>query len=173
MNPIVVTLRLTFLPFSLADAPHILRLLNDPAFIQNIGDKQVRTVEDARAYLTGGPLQSYSDNGFGLWKVIETKNNEFAGMCGLIKRDSLPCVDIGYAFLPQYRGAGIGTEAALACKQIASTVYGLSELCGISNAENTASICVLKKLGMKHQKTIRLPQATADVELYWVSLAGQ
>ena len=173
MTPIITTMRLSLLPFTLADAHHILRLLNDQAFIQNIGDKQVRTVDDALAYLTGGPLKSYEKNGFGLWKVVETQTNDFVGMCGLIKRDSLPCVDIGYALLPQYRGVGFGTEAALACKNIGKTQYGLVELCGISNADNMASICVLKKLGMKYQKTIRLPQATTEVELYWVSLVDQ
>src|SRR5512137_488968 len=98
---ILETERLTLRELCLDDAGFILALLNDPAFIRFIGDRNVRSLEAARGYLKG-PMDSYGRNGFGLW-LVEDKAGTPLGICGLIKRDALPHVDIGYAFLPQFR----------------------------------------------------------------------
>ena len=95
----IQTERLVLRPFILSDANFILELLNEPSFIQNIGDRGVRTISDAERYLENGPISSYAKNGFGLLAVTLNETGEAIGMCGLIKREALEDVDIGYAFL--------------------------------------------------------------------------
>jgi hypothetical protein len=87
-------------------------LLNEPSFIENIGDRGVRSIEDAHRYLREGPIAMYEKHGFGLWHVARNSDGAAVGMCGLLKRDNLPDVDIGYAFLPEFWGLGYAIEAA-------------------------------------------------------------
>ena len=94
------------------DAPFILRLLNEPSFLRHIGDKGVRTLEDAVAYLRKGPMASVEIHGFGLSRVELKATGEVIGMCGLIQRPNFDDVDIGYAYLPEYWSKGYAIEAA-------------------------------------------------------------
>lgn len=167
---ILTTPRLVLEELSLADAPFTLELVNDADYVRYIGDKKIRTLEDAAAYLEKGPIASYTTNGFGLWKVVQREAPDIAiGMCGLIRRDTLPYIDIGYAFLPQYRGKGFVTEAALACKEYCANL-GEQVLCAIVDPVNISSVNVLLRLGMVLDKSIRMPGADSDVNLYSVKL---
>jgi RimJ/RimL family protein N-acetyltransferase len=160
---ILETDRLLIRQLTVDDANFILELLNDPSFIQNIGDRNVRTMEDAKDYVLNGPVASYAKNGFGLSLVILKATGESIGMCGLIKRDVLEDVDIGYAYLPRYWSKGYAIEAALAMKSYAKETVRLNRLVAIVDPANTGSIRVLEKLGMKFEKMIRLSQD--DIEL--------
>ena len=117
-----------------------MRLVNDPDWIRYIGDRGVRTEDDARAYLERGPIAMYARQGFGLWRVARRDDDEPVGMCGLIKRDTLPDVDIGFAFLPAYRGLGYAAEAAAATLALASTRYGLTRVVAIASPDNDRSL---------------------------------
>lgn len=144
----LTTARLVIRPFQLEDAPFILRLLNEPSFIEHIADKGVRTLEQASAYLEGGPLASYAAHGHGLWLVAHGQTDTAMGMCGLIKRDTLPEVDLGYAFLPEFWGLGYALEAAEACVATAAGL-GLKGLLAIVSPGNSASIRLLEKAGFQ------------------------
>src|SRR5512138_3308303 len=124
------TERLILRPMTEKDAEFILELLNEPSFIKNIGDRKVRTLEGARAYITDGPVASYAKNGFGLYLVELKETHESMGMCGLIRRNTLKDVDIGYAFLPRYWSKGYAFEAALAMKRYAKDI-GLKRLVAV------------------------------------------
>lgn len=160
---ILETERLVLRQFSLDDAEFILELLNEPSFIQNIGDRGVRTLDDARAYILRVPVKSYEQHGFGLYLVILKESSESIGMCGLIKRDTLEDVDIGYAFLPKFWSKGYAIESALAVKAYARDVIGLKRLVAITDPENQASIRVLEKIGLRFEKMVRL--SDDDIEL--------
>ena len=160
------TNRLTICPLTLADAPFIVTLLNDPDWLRYIGDKGVRTVDDARTYLSNGPLTSYAQFGYGLWLVKLRTNGDSLGMCGLINRPGLADVDLGFAFLPQFRGQGYGFEAAQAVLQHGQTELGLSRIVAITLPENTASIKLLEKLGLRFEKTINLPNDDEPLQLF-------
>jgi [ribosomal protein S5]-alanine N-acetyltransferase len=164
------TERLSIRPFTLDDAPFILEQLNEPSFIQNIGDRNVRTLEDARAYLSNGPISSYAKNGFGLCLVTLTETGETIGMCGLIKREALEDVDIGYAFLPRFWSKGYAVEAAQAIKQFAKEILGLKRLVAIVDPVNTSSIRVLEKIGMRYEKIVKLLEDDIDLKLFAVEL---
>ena len=110
--PPLHTERLIIEEITLAAAPFVIELLNDPEFIRHIADRGVRTVEDAERFLAEGPLHSYREHGFGMYLVRERDSGEPVGMCGLVKREALPDIDIGYAFLRQARGRGLALEAA-------------------------------------------------------------
>jgi RimJ/RimL family protein N-acetyltransferase len=153
---VLTTARLIVRELTLSDAPFIVSLLNDPGFIRNIGDRGVRTEEDAREYLTAGPLASYARHGFGLCAVTLTATGEPIGICGVLQRDELPDPDLGFAFLPQFRGHGYACEAAAAVKADAHARLGLATLLAIVNPANDASIRLLAKLGFELQRPVQL-----------------
>jgi len=144
---LVTTERLTIRKLTLADAPFIHRLANDPDFLRYIGDRGVRTLEDAEAYLCNGPIASYGRNGHGLWGVALTMTGELIGMSGLLKREQYADVDIGYAFLPEFRGVGYAFEAGSAVLRFAADVLALRKVIALVSPANAASIGLLKKFG--------------------------
>jgi RimJ/RimL family protein N-acetyltransferase len=151
---ILETERLILRQLSVDDAEFILKLVNEPSFIQNIGDRGVRTLEDAKSYIRNGPAASYAKNGFGLYLVVLKDTQESMGMCGLIKRDGLEDVDIGYAFLPKFWSKGYAVEAAQATKAYAKDVIGLKRMVAITDPANEGSIRVLEKIGLKLERII-------------------
>jgi RimJ/RimL family protein N-acetyltransferase len=155
---------------TLADAPFVVSLLNDPDFIRNIGDRGVRSEADAREYLNAGPLASYLRHGFGLCAVTLAATGEAMGLCGLLQRAELPGPDLGFAFLPQFRAQGYAFEAASAVKADAHTRLGLSTLLAIVNPANDASIRLLAKLGFEFERTIQMGGETAFVSLFAAQL---
>jgi RimJ/RimL family protein N-acetyltransferase len=165
---ILETERLLLRQLTTDDAEFILELLNEPSFIQNIGDRGVRTLEDARLYILNGPVASYAKNGFGSYLVLLRETNESIGMCGLIKRDSLDDVDIGYAFLPKFWSKGYAVESALAVKAYAKDAIGLKRLVAITDPANEGSIRVLEKLGLRFEKMVRLSQDDIELKLFAV-----
>lgn len=164
--PILETPRLVLRRLTLDDAPFILVLVNDPLFVRFIGDKGVRTIDDARNYLRNGPLASYTQHGFGLFHVASKESGEAVGICGLLKRDVLDDVDIGFAYLPQFSGRGYATEAALATMHYGRDVLGLKRIVAMTAPGNAASQNVLKKLGLRHTQTLKLPAYKDDSFLY-------
>ena len=169
---ILKTERLSICPLTLEDAAFILDLLNEPAFIQFIGDRGVRNLEDARNYLLKGPLASYATHGFGLWRVQLNSTGEPIGICGLIKRDSLPDVDLGYAYLARFWSRGYASEAALAVRDYANQTVGLKRLVAITDQKNSASVRVLEKIGMRLEGLVRMPGEDEELNLFGVELAG-
>lgn len=164
------TERLILRPLTEQDAEFILELLNDPSFIRNIGDRKVRTVEGARVYIRNGPVASYAKYGFGLCLVELKETSESIGMCGLIKRETLHDVDIGYAFLPRYWSKGYAIESARAVKKFARDVIGLRRLVAIVDPQNTGSIRVLEKIGMTFEKMVKLAEDDIELKLFAVDL---
>jgi ribosomal-protein-alanine N-acetyltransferase len=164
--PELDTGRLTLRRLEPADAPFVVRLLNEPSYLENIGDRGVRNVEDAARYLRDGPFAMYERYGFGLWHVTRRSDGAAVGMCGLLKRDILPDVDIGYAYLPAFWGQGYGFEAADAVLAHALRKFGLKRIIGVVSAGNAASIRVLEKLGMRFERMVSMHAGEADVRLY-------
>ena len=136
------------------DAPFILELLNDPSFIRNIGDRRVRTLDGARAYIRKGPVASYERFGFGLW-LVELKDGASIGMCGLLKRNVLEDVDVGFAYLPAYQAKGYGFEGARAVLDHGRDVLRLPRIVAIVNNDNGPSARLLEKLGMKFERMVQ------------------
>lgn len=167
---ILETERLFLRQFSAQDAEFILELVNEPSFIQNIGDRGVRTLEDARAYILNGPVASYAKNGFGLYLVALKETGESIGMCGLIKRDTLEDVDIGYAFLPKFWGKGFAVEAARAVRDFAKDVIGLKRVVAITDPANEGSIRVLEKIGLRFERMVRLSADDIELKLFTIDL---
>jgi RimJ/RimL family protein N-acetyltransferase len=152
------------------DAPFMLELLNDPAYIRNIADRGVRDLDGARRYLEERWRASYAEHGFGLWVVVHRESGACTGLCGLVRRDGLDDVDIGYAFLPAFRGQGFAVESALGVRAHARDVAGLTRLVAIVSPGNGPSIRVLEQLGMHFERLLRLPGDTSDVALYATEL---
>ena len=166
---IIETERLTLREFTAEDAGFILELVNEPSFIQNIGDRGVRTLSDAVRYLEAGPVSSYARNGFGLYLVQLKESGESIGMCGLIKRDTLDDVVIGYAYLPKFWSKGYAVEAALAIKEQGRSL-GLKRLVAITNPANTGSIRVLEKIGFTFEKMTRLSADDIELKLFSIEM---
>ncbi len=162
---VLTTERLILRRLTVADAEFIVELLNDPAFLQYIGDKAVRSADDARQYILEGPVASYERNGFGLW-LVELKESKLAvGMCGLLKRETLPDVDIGFAFLPAYRSQGYAFESAAAVLDYGRREFGLKRIVAITNPDNAGSIRVLEKIGMRFERMITVTEGAPEIQL--------
>jgi RimJ/RimL family protein N-acetyltransferase len=149
-----------------SDAPFILELLNEPDFIRNIGDREVRTLEDARRYIQHGPMVSYSQHGFGLFLVQLRAGAVPIGICGLLKRDYLPDVDVGFALREAHRGRGYAFEAAAAAMRHGTEDLGISRIVAITSPDNQASMRVLRKLGLEFERTLRIPDQSRDTRLF-------
>ena len=167
---ILETERLILRHLSDNDAEFILELLNDPSFIQGIGDRKIRTLDGAKGYINNGPVASYSKHGFGLWLVELKETGDPIGICGLIKRDTLDHVDIGYAYLPKFWSRGYAVESALAVKEYARDVTGLKRIIAIVNPDNWGSIRVLEKIGMTFEKMVKLSEDDIELKLFSVDL---
>lgn len=152
---IATTARLSLDWLTLDDADFIVKLLNDPQWMTFIGDKAVRTREDAFTYLNTGPLDMYDRLGYGLYRVSLRANDPQAdepiGLCGLVRRDGLDGPDLGFAFLPAGRGRGYALEAAQGCVAHAREVLGWSTLMAITAVDNPKSVALLAKLGFVEQ----------------------
>ena len=149
---ILTTARLVIREIVHTDARFIIQLLNDPAFIQYVGDKRVRTPEEARDYIDSGPRAMYAEFGFGLW-TVELADRTPIGLCGLLKRPVLDDVDLGFAMLPQFRRAGYTFEAASGVVAHARDTLRLDRLVAITNPDNDASGRLLEKLGFSFEQT--------------------
>lgn len=166
----IETERLTLRKFSVDDAAFILELLNDDSFIRNIGDKGVRTEADAAGYLQNGPISSYQRFGFGLYAVELKESGELIGMCGLLKRDALPEPDIGFAFLPKFRSKGYAREAAAAVIDQGKNALGLKRILAITTMDNTTSIRVLEKSGLRFERMIKMSENEPELKLFAVEV---
>jgi len=147
------------------DAPFILTLLNEPSFLRFIGDKKVRTVEDAEQYIQTGPAASYERHGFGLCLVELKDAHTPIGICGLLKRDELPDPDIGFAFLPDFWNKGYAFESAAAVMNDARERLNLSRILAITNQDNESSIKLLQKLGLHVERVIKMSNDAAELFL--------
>lgn len=152
------------------DAKFILDLLNQPSWLEFIGDRGVRNLDDALAYIHNGPLAMIARHGFGLY-LVEIKSSKTAiGLCGLLKRETHEDVDIGFAFHPDSWGLGYAKEAAQACVDYARSQIRLNRLVAITLPENQSSIKLLRALGMEYQKVICLGDSDEQLQLYSINL---
>ncbi len=167
--PVFETKRLQLSRLTLKDAPFILELLNDPAWIRYIGDKNVKTLKAAREYIKKGPKESYARLGFGLYAVKLKRSGRPIGMCGLLRRDTLDAPDIGFAFLPQFTGKGYAFESADTVLKHASSVLGMKRVLAITSVDNDSSVKLLERLGFRFKGRVKLGMATEELNLFELS----
>ena len=165
MTPLV-TARLTLRPFTPDDAAFIVELLNDAGWLRHIGDRKVRTQDEAREYLRKGAIAHAAQHGFALGAVERSSDGTLIGMCGLIRREGLDDVDLGYAFLPAYRGQGYAREAAAAWLACGFERFGLKRIVAITSVDNAASGKVLDAIGMRFERRLRVAGHKDDSLLY-------
>jgi len=169
---VLQTPRLTLRHFDRADAPFIFELLNEPSWLQHIGDKGIKTIADAERYIQAGPTAMYARLGFGLYLVELTGSGESVGMCGLIKRDTLEDVDLGFAFLSRFWGNGYAYEAATAVMSHARTRLRIDRLVAITSQTNQPSGNLLRKLGFTFERLMVATAGGDDLMLYSISSPG-
>jgi [ribosomal protein S5]-alanine N-acetyltransferase len=152
---IAETPRITLRRLTEDDAPFVYELVNDPDFLRFIGDKGVRTIDDAKAYLRNGPIASYAQHGFGLFCVARRADNVPIGFCGLLRRKYLRAADIGYAFLPAHRGQGYAVESGTAVLEYGRRVHRLAHVLALTHPDNADSVRVLERLGFGFEQRVR------------------
>ncbi len=166
MEYVLETARVKIRKLTLSDAAFITELLNSPGWLQFIGDKHVKTEEQAKNYLVDGPLKSYAENGYGLYLVEQKAGNRAIGMCGIIKRVGLNSPDIGFAFLPEYNGYGYASESAGAVMGYAKNELKLVNICAIVVPGNARSIRLLEKIGLKFNQFFCFPGSAEELLLF-------
>lgn len=163
---VLETSRLILRRLSIEDAEFILELVNEPSWLRFIGDKGVRTIADACEYILKGPVESYERFGFGLY-LTELKGNGIPiGICGLIKRESLKDVDIGFAFLPKFWGNGYADESASAVMAYGRSAFGLNRIVAVTAPDNHSSVKVLEKLGLRFEQMVKLSEDGPEIKLF-------
>ena len=165
---ILETKRMTLHRLKTEDSPFILELVNDPSFIENIGDRGVRTLADAGGYIAK-VLESYQRNGHGLYRVELKDTKQSIGICGLVKRDTLEAADVGFAFLPGFWLKGYAVESALAVLDYARDQLGMNRILGITSPKNIGSIRVLEKIGLKFEGLVKLAGDDKETKLFSVN----
>jgi RimJ/RimL family protein N-acetyltransferase len=163
---VVETERLVLRWLTVEDAEFILELVNEPSWLQFIGDKGVRTLDDAREYILRGPMEMYDRMGFGLYLTELKEASVPIGICGLIKRASLEDVDIGFALLPRAWGKGYAREAATAVVAYGERAFGLHRIVAITTPTNESSIKLLEKIGFTFERMVRLSAEEPEVKLF-------
>lgn len=166
IRPVFETERLALRWLTRNDAEFIQELVNQPSWLRNIGERNVRSPEDAIGYIEKGPRASYARHGFGLWCVVLKGDGIPVGMCGLLKRDHLEHPDIGFAYLERYQGQGYGSEAARATMAYARSRLGVATILAVVDPANAGSISILRKLGMTELGPIQMPGDGAPIALY-------
>jgi RimJ/RimL family protein N-acetyltransferase len=163
---VVETERLVVRRLTEGDAEFMLGLLNEPSFLRFIGDKGVRTLEDAREYLRKGPMRSYDRFGFGLYLTMRKDDGAPIGICGLVKREALDDVDVGFAFLPPFWSQGYAFEAATEVLGYARGTLGLGRIVAIVSPDNDRSIQLLERLGLRYERMIQLVADGPEIKLF-------
>ncbi|MEY4539140.1 MAG: hypothetical protein RLZZ306_897 [Bacteroidota bacterium] len=163
MEIVIETQRLIIRKFTVDDAVFMLELLNTPDWLRFIGDRNIRTLEQAEQYLLNGYMKSYKDYGFGFYVVIIKETQELIGICGIVKREGLEDVDIGFAFFQQFMGKGYGYESATAVLNYALNDLKIKRIVAIVDPENVVSIALIKKIGLQFEKMIQV--SPKDIEL--------
>lgn len=167
---VLETERLVLRHFTPDDAAFVLELLNEPGWKKYIGDRGVDSLETARTYIDNVPLASYRRHGFGLWAIDLKEDGTPVGMCGLIKRDTLEDVDIGFALLSKFEGRGLAQEAANATLAHARDELGIQRVVAITTLDNERSGRLLERSGMKFEKTISLSNDSEELRLFSIEL---
>ncbi len=160
------TQRLTLDRFTAEDVAFVLELVNEPAFHAYIGDRGVRTLDDARRYIDERLIAHYAAHGFGFWRVSETASGTPIGMCGLARRETLEHVDIGFAMLKRHEGKGYAYEAAAATLAYARDVLGLDQVVAIVVPDNARSTRLLTRLGMARTGAFTWPDDGVVLDVY-------
>ena len=168
---VLETRRLALGELGRGDEAFVLELLNSPGFLANIGDRGVRTPDDAWGYIANSAVASYRANGFGLYRTALKQSGEPIGICGLVKREGLDAPDLGFAFLERHWGRGYAAESGQAVLRDAQTRLGLARVLAVTAPGNRGSIAVLEKLGFGFVATIRLPGRDDDSRLFEIALA--
>lgn len=150
--------RLCLRRFVVSDAPFMHRLLNDPSWLQFIGDRNVHSIPDAERYLQEGSIKSYQDHGFGFYLVTLRDSGEPIGTCGFAQRPFLEHPDFGLAFLPEYTGLGYAHEISAYTLQYGYDVLGLNRILAYTTEDNKRSIALLTKLGFRYDRQIIVDQ---------------
>ena len=163
---VLETERLILRRLSTDDAQFVLELLNEPSFLRYIGDRGVRNLEQAVQYILDRLVASYERNGFGLYLVELKESGIPIGISGLVKRDSLPDADIGFAFLPAYWSKGYAIESAAAVMNHAREDLGLTRIVAITSPDNEASEKLLGKIGLRFERLIKLSEDAEEVKLF-------
>ena len=163
---VLETERLILRKLSTNDAEFVLELLNEPSFLRYIGDRGVRNLEEAKQYILNRLVTSYERNGFGLYLVELRESRIPIGISGLVKRDTLPDPDIGFAYLPAYWSKGYAVESATAVMNYAREVLGLTRIVAITSLDNEASAKLLGKIGLRFERLIKLSEDAEEVKLF-------
>lgn len=167
-SPRIETSRLQLRWLDLDDAPFILELVNDDGWLRYIGDKGVGSIDDARRYLETGPITMYREHGFGLNRVALKRDDRAIGICGILQRENLGDVDLGFALLPAYRRQGYAREAAAAVLEQAFA-SGISRVCAFLDPDNLESRRLLQDLGFSFETRYRPEPEANPLDLYGIT----
>jgi ribosomal-protein-alanine N-acetyltransferase len=165
-NVVLETERLQLRRLTRDDAGFLIEVFNDPAFVRFVGDRNIRTADQAQEFMEKGPFESYRNHGFGHYVAVRKSDCRAIGICGFVKRDALEDVDIGFSLLPEFRAQGYAFEAASALMDYGVGTLGLPRIVAIASPDNAPSIGLLEKLGLRFERMVRLSEDGETLSLF-------
>ena len=150
------TARLRLRLFTHADVQIMFELGSDPDVIKYAEATPVRDLEEAMQRLEQGPLSDYEKYGYGRFAVELKETGNVIGFCGIKYLPEIELPEVGYRYLKEYWGRGIGTEVAQACVDFARDDLKIKKLVALIMPDNTASINLAVKLGMTRGPLIHI-----------------
>jgi RimJ/RimL family protein N-acetyltransferase len=172
-NVVLETKRLQLRRLTTGDAAFLIDVFNDPAFVRFVGDRNIRTLDQAREFIEQGPFESYRRHGFGHYVSSLKSDGTPIGICGFVKREALDDVDIGFSLLPEFRAQGYAFEAASALMEYGAGTLGLQRIVAIASPQNAPSIRLLQKLGLRFERMVKLTGEGETLSLFgWNSTTG-
>lgn len=172
-NNIIETERLLLKPMSTDDSQLIFELYNSPNFIRFIGDRNIKTVDDAENYIKNKFLPQIEKLGYGNYLISRKEDGKKIGSVGIFERDGLDVHDIGFSFLPEFEGKGYGYESASKLMEVGFKEFGLKKISAITTKENISSQKLIEKLGLKFQKMVSLPNDEEELRYYEIEKSAE
>ncbi len=160
------TERLFIRPTNEEDADLILELFNTPKWLTYIGDRNIHSIGNAKAYIKNKIKPQLERLGFSSFTVIRKSDHAKLGNIGLYDRQGVEGIDIGFAFLPEHEGQGYAFESASKLKQIARGKFKIQHLGAIVTADNLSSRKLLDKLGLRFSHMFTLPNDNEELMYY-------
>lgn len=151
------TERLTLRRAEATDTAFIVELVNDPGWLEYIGDRGIHTTAAALTYIEDKLWAAEAQHGYAMGILTRRDSGQPVGAAGFLRRDFLPHPDIGYALLTAHAGQGYATEICHALMAQGRSQFGFSAVLGLTSAHNTRSLAVLRKIGLTYLRTEQLP----------------
>lgn len=155
--PVLETDRLVIRPLNISDSLAIFEYASNPNVSRYTLWEPHQTIRDSESYVLNYAFPYYQDQTPEPWGIaLKTDPGKVIGTVGLFWVSKISkSMELAYAIGEPYWGQGLVVEASHAAIGYCFKELGVFRIQARCKVENSASARVMKKLGMKHEGTLR------------------